>query len=158
MRNYAGKLGRAMKRTNIADSKNADLVNGLAETLRQRGPLAGLNADAVAGFIRLGALVALEPGEALIREDEEAAPEVYLLVEGVLAVRSKTGMIARLKNPGDVVGEVAVLLSTKRTADVVAESAVRVIAVPVKVLKMPEYAEVEAGVTGALIRDDWVQY
>jgi CRP-like cAMP-binding protein len=147
-----------MKRTNIADSKNADLVDRLAEALRQRGPLAGLNADVAAGFIRLSALVELEPGEALIREDEEAAPEIYLLVQGALFVKSNSAMVARLNRPGDVVGEVAVLLSSKRTADVIADSAVRAIAIPAKVLTMPEYAEVASGVSGAMIRDDWIQY
>src|SRR5947208_740779 len=136
-----------MKRTNIADSNNA-LVDRLAETLSQHGPLAGLDAGTAAGFIRLGVLVELEPGEALIREDEDAAPEVYLLVEGALVVKSKSGMVARLNRPGDVVGEVAVLLASRRTADVVTDSAVRALAISAKVLTMPEYAEVASGVSG----------
>lgn len=147
-----------MKRTDIAGSEDARLVDGLVEALCRRGPLAGLDADVAAGFIRLGVLVELEPGEALIHEDEEPVPEVYLLVEGALAVRSKSGMLARLNSPGDVIGEVAVLLSSRRTADVVADSAVRVMAIPVKALKRPEYAGVEAAVSGAMIRDDWIQY
>src|SRR5258706_12336716 len=142
-----------MKRTNIADSKSASLVDGLVEVLRQRGPLAGLSAGAAAGFIRLGELVELEPGEALIREDEEAAPEIYLLVEGALVVQSNGARVARLNRPGDVVGEVAVLLSSRRTADVIADSAVRAMAIPAKVLTMPEYADVASGVSGAMIRD-----
>ena len=147
-----------MKRTNLADNGNKGLVGTLAATLGQHGPLAGLDGDRAAGLIALGALVDLEAGETLIREDEEAAPEIYLLVEGALAVRSRTGTMARLSRPGDVVGEVAVLLSSKRTADVVADGAVRVLAIPSKALKMPEYAKAAAGVNNAMLRDDWIQY
>jgi CRP-like cAMP-binding protein len=151
-------VGRAMKRMEIAESADAQLADRLAEALRKNGPLVGLHADAAAAFIRLGALVELEPGEALIREDDEAAPEIYLLVEGTLVVQSHSGLVARLSRPGDVIGEVAVLLSSRRTADVIAESVVRVLAVPTKALALPEYAEVSAGVSGAMIRDDWVKY
>jgi CRP-like cAMP-binding protein len=147
-----------MKRTDIARHGDSALVARLTESLRQRGPLAGRAADSAAKVLSLSALVELDPGEALIREDEEAAPEVYLLVDGALTVRSKSGTVARLDQPGDVVGEVAVLLSSKRTADVIAESAVRVVAIPSQVVKMPEFAEVEAGISGAMLRDDWVQY
>jgi CRP-like cAMP-binding protein len=145
-----------MKRTDIA--RDPGMAARLAETLRQRGPLADLSAESAAEFLRHGALLELAPGEALIREDEAATAEIYLLVEGTLLVRAKSGTLARLNHPGDVVGETAVLLSTKRTADVIAETAVRVVAIPSKVLGMPEYAQVEAGVSGAMIRDDWVKY
>jgi CRP-like cAMP-binding protein len=130
----------------------------LAETLRQRGPLAGLPVDGVATFIRQGELVELAAGEALIREGEAATAEIYLLVEGALVVKSQSGTLARLDHAGDVVGEAAVLLSSKRTADVIAESAVRVVAIPSKALSLPESAEVAAGIRGAMLRDDWVQY
>jgi len=147
-----------MQRTDIDRSADAQLAGRLAEALGDRGPLTGLTPPLRVQIIRLGELLELAPGEPLIREDEDAVPEVYVLVEGTLAVRARTGMTARLTRPGDVVGEVAVLLSSKRTADVVAEDAVRVLAIPAKVLAMPEYAEVSAAIGGAMIRDDWVQY
>lgn len=146
-----------MKRTDIARSTDG-LIDRLAESLRHHGPLAGVDADTTTGFIRRGALLALDPGEALIREDDDASGEVYLLVEGALTVKSQSGTLARLTRPGDVVGEVAVLLSSKRTADVIADGAVQVLAIPSKVLAMPEYAQVADGVSGAMIRDDWAQY
>jgi CRP-like cAMP-binding protein len=134
------------------------MASELADALSERGPLAGVAASTAARFLRMGALLELEPGETLIREDETAAPEVYLLVEGALVVRAKSGTLARLEQPGDVVGEVAVLLSSKRTADVIAESAVSVVAIPSEVLAMPEHKEIEAGVSAAMIRDDWIKY
>lgn len=142
-----------MKRTEI-DAARAD---ELAETLRQRGPLAGAAAPAVAALVRRGSLVELEPGQALIREGEVAA-EIFLLIEGALVVQSQGAPLARLDRPGDVVGEAAVLLSSKRTADVIAESIVRAIAIPSKLLALPEFTEVAASIRGTLLRDDWVQY
>ncbi len=142
-----------MKRTDIEPA----LAGRLAETLCQRGPLAGVAAGTVASFVRRGALVELKPGEALIREGAAAA-EIYLLLDGALVVRSQGGALARLDCPGDVVGEAAVLLSSKRTADVIAESAVRAIEIPSKLLALPEFAEVATSVRTAMLRDDWVQY
>jgi CRP-like cAMP-binding protein len=141
--------------------KRRDIETGeasrMAETLRQRGALAGLGADTIAAVVRRGALVELEPGEVLIREGAAAA-EVYLLLEGTLVVQSQSGTVARLEHPGDVAGEAAVLLSQKRTADVVAETAVRAIEIPSKLLAQPEFSEVAVSIRAAMLRDDWVQY
>lgn len=142
-----------MKRTEIEPT----LAGQLAETLRQRGPLAALGAGAAASIVGRGTLVELEPGELLIREGEAAA-EFYLLLEGALVVQSQGGLLGRLNRPGDVVGETGVLLSSKRTADVIAESAVRVIEFQSKLLALPEFTEVAAGIRSAMLRDDWVDY
>lgn len=130
----------------------------LAEALRQRGPLAALDPVAAAKLVALGTLVELAPGEMLIREGDAPSAEVFLLVEGALVVQSGSGTLARLSRPGDVVGEVAVLLSAKRTASVVADGAVKVLAIPTPVLKMPEFSAVAAGISSAMLRDDWIQY
>ena len=147
-----------MQRTRIERLDDSPLIERTAEALRQRGALGGLDAPLVARLIRLGDLIDLAKGEPLVREGEAATPEIYLLVEGALLVQSKGAFIARLDRPGDVIGEVAVLLSSVRTADVIAESAVRVVAIPSAVLSQPEFADVAAGVRGAMLRDDWVQY
>lgn len=147
-----------MKRTDIARIEDPALAGRVAAALGQRGPLAGLADVAMAKLVRLGTLLELDAGEALIREGDPAAAEIYLLLEGALVVQSQSGTLARLDRPGDVVGEVAVLLSSKRTADVIAESAVRAVALPSQVLALPEFAEAAAGIRGAMLRDDWVQY
>jgi CRP-like cAMP-binding protein len=147
-----------MKRTEISGHPDAALPGRLAAGLRERGPLAALDPELAAGLLRLSALVELAPGEVLIREDEAAAQEVYVLVEGALVVKSRDGVLARLDRPGDVAGEVAVLLTSRRTADVIAETAVRALAIPASALARPEYAQVTEGISGAMIRDDWVKY
>ena len=147
-----------MKRIALSKVDDAALADRLASTLTASGPFAGLDAGSVASLLQLAALVELAAGEALVREGDDAAPEVYLLIDGALVVQSKGATLARLARTGDVIGEAAVLLSSKRTADVIAEGAVRVVAVPSQALMRPEFADVAAGVRSALLRDDWVQY
>jgi CRP-like cAMP-binding protein len=111
----------------------------------------------VASIVRAGVLIEIAAGDALIREGDAAA-EVYLLLEGALVAQSDGAVIGRLEHAGDVVGEAAVLLSSKRTADVIAESAVRAVEIPSKLLARPEFAAVAAGIRAAMLRDDWVKY
>ncbi len=134
------------------------LVESLTARLCARGPLAGLAADVVAAVVRSSALVELDASEMLIREGEPVTAEIYLLIEGTLVVQSKGAFIARLDELGAVVGEAAVVLGSKRTADVVAESGVHALVVPSQVLTRPEFADVAAGIRGAMLRDDWIQY
>lgn len=147
-----------MKRLPTAATHDPAAYEQLGARLSLSGPLAGISPDVIAAVARAGTLLELAAGEFLVREGEPATPEVYLLLEGALVVKSKGQPIARLDQPGAVVGEVAVVLSSNRTADVVAEGAVRALAVPVAVLAQPEFADVAAGIRGAMLRDDWVQY
>ena len=143
-----------MKRYPLTDA----LVASLSARLCERGPLAGLAREVVAAVVRAGAIVELAAGEMLIREGEPATPEVFLLLDGALVVQSKAGFIARLDELGAVVGEAAVVLGSKRTADVVAETEVNALVVSSQVLVQPEFADVAAGIRGAMLRDDWVKY
>jgi CRP-like cAMP-binding protein len=147
-----------MKRRVIGALGDPALAERLGEGLSANGPLMGIASNVIAGVVRVSAMLELAAGEFLVREGEPAAPEVYLLLEGTLGVQSKGSFIARLDQPGAVIGEVAVVLSSKRTADVVAESPARVLAVPVATLGQPEFADVAAGIRGAMLRDDWVHY
>lgn len=148
----------AMHRRELRAIADPALVRDLAAALRGRDTFAALPPAVLTALVESAALLELEPGEALIRENDAAAPEVYLLVEGALAVQSQGRPIARLDKPGDVVGETAVLMQSRRTADVLADSAARALAVPASVLSRPEFAELAAGLRQAMLRDDWIQY
>jgi CRP-like cAMP-binding protein len=144
-----------MKRTQVTDPAVVERVTGL---LGGRPSFAGIDAARIAKLVRHGAQVDLDPGETLIREAEPGAAELYLLIEGKLLVQSKDVFIARLERPGDLIGETAVLLSSQRTADVVAETPVRVLAIAAAVIALPEFTEIAAGFRAGMLRDDWVQY
>src|SRR5262245_49249273 len=147
-----------MQRKEIRDLADPVLVDRLSAQLCERGSFAGIAVPVMARVVRAGAMLELDQGELLVREGDAPTPEVFVLIEGTLAVQSKGRLIARLDQPGAVIGEVAVVLSARRTADVVAESAVRALAVPVHLLAEPEFVDVAAGVRGAMLRDDWVKY
>lgn len=154
-----------MRRTILAQCGDPAVVDGIAAALCGHGSFRGLDRAPVGQLARHGTLIELEPGEALIRQDETGAPELYVLVEGTLVVQGKTGFIARLDQPGTVVGEVAVLMASERSADVLAESAVRAMALPSDLISSSAGAEVAPTLRrimsdslGAKLRDDWVRY
>ena len=146
-----------MNKTALADAP-ADQVTGLVDTLRRQGPLSKVEAPSAARLLRQGTLLELSPGEVLIREGGAAGDEFYLLVDGALGVQATIGTPARLDKVGDVVGEVAVLLKSRRNATVAAETTVRVVALTSNVLARAEYAGVLAAIKQAMVRDDWIQY
>ena len=147
-----------MKRQEIRQLQDPAQVVRLVAALRARDTFSALDARRLGDLVRLGALIELDKGEALIRESDAGAPEFYLLIEGALAVQSAGAFIARLDKPGDVAGEMAVLMSSKRSADVVAETAVRAVAIPSKALASAEFAQVAEALRGVMLRDDWVKY
>ena len=68
---------------------------------------------------------ALDQGEALITEGDEGG-ELYVLESGCLSVERDGVVIARIDEPGALIGEMAVLLGTDNSATVRAETAVSV--------------------------------
>lgn len=86
-----------------------------------------LSKEILANILRQGALVTLEKDCHLIREGDKSPPEMYILVEGSLAVVANDKFILRLDSPGDVVGEMAVIQSAPRSADVITETDCRLI-------------------------------
>jgi diguanylate cyclase (GGDEF)-like protein len=90
--------------------------------------------DILHSALKQGSLLTLGKDSHLIREGSVAPPEMYILVEGSLAVLSNDKFILRLDQAGDVVGEMAVIQSAPRSADVVAESTCRLIVFPAELL------------------------
>jgi CRP/FNR family cyclic AMP-dependent transcriptional regulator len=70
-------------------------------------------------------VLSLRPGEKLI-ETGEARGEMFLLMHGHLKVMRDGVEIARLIEPGTLVGEMSVLLGTDHSADVIAVDDVEV--------------------------------
>jgi CRP-like cAMP-binding protein len=64
----------------------------------------------------------VDAGEAIISFGE-ADPALFVLVTGALEVRREGATIARLDEPGAIVGELSLLLGTPASADVVATEA-----------------------------------
>ncbi len=70
-------------------------------------------------------IISLRPGERLI-EEGEARGEMFVLLNGHLKVEREGVEIARLIEPGTLVGEMSVLLGTDHSANVTAITEVEV--------------------------------
>ena len=108
--------------------------------LRRYLPLLGeLDTNAREAFIAGGEVVRVDQGSAVVRQGE-TGEEVYFILEGwaVAGVRDSEGKVTSLTSmvAGDFFGEIAALTNTKRTANVVAESSLRLIRVPAENLEM----------------------
>ena len=80
-------------------------------------------------LLRHGEIVNFKAEEHLIRESEDRKPEIYVLIEGSLAVLSRETFLMRLEKAGDMVGEMSILDDReKNTTSVVAETESTVIA------------------------------
>ena len=62
-------------------------------------------------LLRQGEIVNFKAEEHLIQENEARKPEIYVLVEGSLAVLSKGTFLMRLEKAGDMVGEMSIPVS-----------------------------------------------
>jgi CRP-like cAMP-binding protein len=72
--------------------------------------------------------VELPAGHTLIREDTPVAYSFFILVEGAAEVRRKGRRVAKL-GPGDVFGEMALILRRPRTASVTLMEPTRLLAI-----------------------------
>lgn len=115
-----------MQRTPLREAERA-LASCLTR-LRVSRYLQGLSDETLAQVLRQGELLELAAGEQLIRNGADEEPVIYLLVDGSLAVSVTGRFILRLQHPGELVGEMAVLTSAPRSADVTTEVSSRVVA------------------------------
>lgn len=95
------------------------------ENLRKVNRLEALSDADLATVVRAGRHVHLPADWSLISE-QTPADKAYLILEGEVSVRKGGAEIARL-GPGDVIGEVAIVSHTLRTASVVSVTPLEVI-------------------------------
>ena len=85
----------------------------------------------------------LEPDEILVQQGE-AGGELYLLLDGVLAVEVNGEEVAEI-GPGAILGERAVLVDGKRTATLRARTQCRVGVVPADLIDQAAMEKLAAG-------------
>ena len=104
-----------------------------AEILRGLPYFADLSNDLIESVCELSEQIDLEPGDVIIEEGSESE-EMYVVAEGELVVTKLSGgkevELARI-NPGEVVGEIALLDEAPRTATVAASAKTLAIKIPV---------------------------
>ncbi len=133
-----------MQRTEFSHTGDPVFIRQAATVLRGLMYFDTIDIELLEKLVRSGTLVEIEGGDVLIQEGDTSASEMYVLLEGTLLVRSGSRLINRLDRPGEVVGELAVLQAPPRSADVVAESAARLLAIRPEVLRQTEFAGIAA--------------
>ena len=127
----AGAGARADARHAAAAAAQPVIVTGeIADRVRRLQNLKlflGLPRDEVAAVALLAVEEQFADGEYLFHEAEEGS-SLYLLTEGELLIRRKDQVVSTLQ-PGEVVGEMAVLDSQPRSADVVARGDVTALSI-----------------------------
>jgi CRP-like cAMP-binding protein len=93
---------------------------GVVDRLRLTPLFGGLTDDQLDRLVEMGEIVDLAPGEALIREGDEA-DALYVVLDGELDVTKRSGRtdipLARV-GPGSLQGEIAALEGGRRLASV----------------------------------------
>ena len=111
--------------------------SGVVDRLRLTPLFGGLPDDQLDRLVDMAEIVDLEPGEALIREGDEA-DALYVVLEGELDVTKRSGRseipVARV-GPGSLQGELAALEGGRRLASVTAATPAEVLRIPVGAIR-----------------------
>lgn len=87
----------------------------------------GLSEDEVKSLLAKALVIECSAGDALARSDH-ASKTLYAVLEGVVEVQ-RDGQLVAIVGPGELTGEFAFLLGRARTADLIAATNVRVLAI-----------------------------
>ncbi|MBF0276767.1 MAG: GGDEF domain-containing protein [SAR324 cluster bacterium] len=130
-----------MKREPLSQSSEHPQLNKISTAIHSGRYFNKLEFELLKNMVKLGDLVTLNKDDYLIREGDDAHLEMYILVEGSLAVTVQDKFILRLEMPGDVVGEMGVIHPGPRTADVIAEADCQLIAFEEKMFAVDKDAQ-----------------
>jgi signal transduction histidine kinase len=100
--------------------------------LRKSPLFEGLSDDELQRLMDMGEPVSLRAGEILIKQGD-AGDAAYVVIKGEFEIQKQTGQSLikiDVRNPGDVVGEMALLSSVPRNATVIAKTDCEVLRIP----------------------------
>ena len=118
-----------MERVPLSIRKDHQDFEILAGKIQESRYFQNIDISLLKELLRHGEIVNFKSEEHLIRESEDRKPEIYVLIEGSLAVLSRETFLMRLEKAGDMVGEMSILDDReKNTTSVVAETESTVIA------------------------------
>ncbi|MET3960767.1 CRP/FNR family cyclic AMP-dependent transcriptional regulator [Marmoricola sp. OAE513] len=116
---------RSMTSTSPAPRSGRDEVDGAFRRLRALGTFAGATDAELRAVVAAGTLVTVPAGWSLIW-DRTPADKAYVVLDGTVEVRRGDDVVATLAG-GDVIGEVAILDRSLRTATVTATTPLSVL-------------------------------
>ncbi len=109
-------------------AKSSEELEAISKTILIGRYFKDFELSTLTSLLKQGQLLHLPKDEYLIKEGDISAPELYILLEGSLAVVSQSKFILRLEMPGDIAGEMSILSPGPRSADVLAETDCQIVA------------------------------
>ncbi len=109
-------------------ARNKALLEEILQELLKCRYFQTMGVEILREVLRKGTHLSVPSGTTLIRE-AELDDDLFFLLSGSLKVMSGDKLVLRLNEPGDVVGELAVVSDSPRAADVVTEVASRLVRV-----------------------------
>lgn len=111
-----------MEQISLSDLKEHPDLDGYVRKIAIGRYFRKMDSILLKRILQLGKLIKLKPDDYLIHEGNRNDSEMFILVEGSLAVTSQSRFIIRMETPGDIVGEMSTISSDPRSADVIAET------------------------------------
>ncbi|MGK0289226.1 MAG: diguanylate cyclase (GGDEF)-like protein/PAS domain S-box-containing protein [bacterium] len=116
-----------MKSISLKDQ--AELIQELASTIGSSTYFKSVDNDLLTHIFASSVCIDVEKGDAIIQQGAENDFMVYILVEGDFEVLHEGNFILRIHRTGQLIGEIAVISSDPRSADVIATKKSRVVAI-----------------------------
>ena len=120
-----------MQRKLLTFPKNSSEIDHYAKIIGGSRYFRKISNSHIKEILRYSELITLNADEYLIHKDQSNSPELIVLLEGSLAVRSNKQFVMRLNNPGDLVGELSVITGeSNHFADIISEKLSKVVIFP----------------------------
>ncbi len=120
-----------MQRKLLSFPKNSSEIDHYAKIIGGGRYFRKISNSHIKEILRYSELITLNADEYLIHKDQSNSPDLIVLLEGSLAVRSKRQFVMRLDNPGDLVGELSVITGeSNHFADIISEKLSKVVIFP----------------------------
>ena len=120
-----------MQRKLLSFPKNSSEIDHYAKIIGGGRYFRKISISHIKEILRYSELITLNADEYLIHKDQSNSPELIVLLEGSLAVRSERQFVMRLNNPGDLVGGLSVITDeSNQFADIISEKLSKVIIFP----------------------------
>ena len=120
-----------MQRKLLSFPKNSSEIDHYAKIIGGGRYFRKISNSHIKEILRYSELITLNADEYLIHKDQSNSPELIVLLEGSLAVRSNKQFVMRLNNPGDLVGELSVITGeSNHFADIISEKLSKVVIFP----------------------------
>lgn len=123
---------KAGKEKSLATNK--DLLESTLRTLTRCKYFSTMSKDVLRMVLQVGKYIESPAGKSLIKEGA-LDDDLFFLLSGSLKVLSGGALILRLDQPGDIVGEFAVVSSAPRSADVITDSPSKLVRVSSSMVK-----------------------